>query len=230
MSWTPAEITHVHKQWTAGMTAVAIADDLYATFGKERSRDAVIGQVRCLGLVRVPRAGVKRISVARAPTVWDADGALDEAKSLWIAGMPIRPMAKALSRFTGIEVSANSVVGKMHRIGFAKKHPRSVNSEDAKEVRRVRGLIIAREKAAQRERKLAEQAAAMVVVMADVSNAKPWQERTFGECAYPLGERGEILSCCAPTEEAYCRDHRRLMGGYRKAWVATDHLRMARAA
>lgn len=34
--------------------------------------------------------------------------------------------------------------------------------------------------------------------------ARPWTTRKFGECAYPVGEGADTLSCCAPTERTYC--------------------------
>lgn len=41
---------------------------------------------------------------------------------------------------------------------------------------------------------------------------KPWVERKFGECAYPVaGEGADTLSCCAPTEGTYCAAHRAIM-------------------
>lgn len=46
----------------------------------------------------------------------------------------------------------------------------------------------------------------------DASHAKPWIERAFGECAYPIsGEGADTLSCCAPTSTTYCKAHRWVM-------------------
>lgn len=46
----------------------------------------------------------------------------------------------------------------------------------------------------------------------DYSNAKPWTERRFGECAFPIGSGADALSCCAPTGGAtYCGPCRGLM-------------------
>ncbi len=36
--------------------------------------------------------------------------------------------------------------------------------------------------------------------------ARPWTTRGFGECAFPIGEGADLLSCCAPTERTYCAD------------------------
>lgn len=68
------------------------------------------------------------------------------------------------------------------------------------------------------------------MTLAVPATARPWLSRLPGECAFPFGERAAVFSCCAPTEETYCPAHRAVMGGQRKAWVSTDHLRVARAA
>jgi len=58
------------------------------------------------------------------------------------------------------------------------------------------------------------------VVWAMTPNARPWMDRkTFGECAWPLGERGQIHSCCAPTPETYCTEHRAMMGGEKRPYL-----------
>jgi len=39
-------------------------------------------------------------------------------------------------------------------------------------------------------------------------NARPWMEREFGQCAWPLGEAGAIMSCCNPVSRgSYCEGH-----------------------
>lgn len=47
--------------------------------------------------------------------------------------------------------------------------------------------------------------------------SRPFMERSKGECAWPLGERGDIHSCCQPTltGDSYCEHHRLLAGGMR---------------
>lgn len=45
----------------------------------------------------------------------------------------------------------------------------------------------------------------------DLSTARPWLTRQFGECPFPIaGEGADTLSCCARTEEGegYCPTHR----------------------
>lgn len=42
--------------------------------------------------------------------------------------------------------------------------------------------------------------------------SRPWEERGPGQCAWPFGERGAVVSCCAPCGDAtYCADHRAIM-------------------
>lgn len=54
----------------------------------------------------------------------------------------------------------------------------------------------------------------------DESLMRPWTERQFGQCAFPI-VRGEVTySCCACTQghRAYCPEHRRIM--YQPGWPA----------
>lgn len=48
------------------------------------------------------------------------------------------------------------------------------------------------------------------------THPKPWTERRFGECAYPVsGEGADVFSCCEPAPKTarwnYCPAHMRLM-------------------
>lgn len=48
----------------------------------------------------------------------------------------------------------------------------------------------------------------------DVTTAKPWTERRFGECAFPVsGDGADVLSCCAKViaERSYCAAHAKIM-------------------
>lgn len=50
-------------------------------------------------------------------------------------------------------------------------------------------------------------------VVVDASLAKPWLERAFNECAYPIGGEGaDTVSCCQPSNgTGYCAGHRAIM-------------------
>lgn len=47
------------------------------------------------------------------------------------------------------------------------------------------------------------------------SMPRPWLDRAFGECAFPVeGEGAETRSCCLPVARAgYCAGHGRIMWG-----------------
>lgn len=52
----------------------------------------------------------------------------------------------------------------------------------------------------------------------DESLMRPWTERQFGQCAFPI-VRGEVTySCCACTQghKSYCPEHQRIM--YQPGW------------
>jgi len=60
-------------------------------------------------------------------------------------------------------------------------------------------------------------------VLVDATNAKPWLQRAFGECAYIVaGEGADSFSCCAPVSGGpYCAGHRAIM--YAGPGAATVH-------
>lgn len=66
----------------------------------------------------------------------------------------------------------------------------------------------------------------------DVSAARPWTTRTFGECAYPVaGEGADTMSCCLETGGAtYCAAHRRIMTAKPISAAQRAHLAKMRAA
>lgn len=150
-------------------------------------------------------------------TVWHELGALGLLRQLWSEGVPASAMATRIAAATGFKVTSNAVIGKVHRLGLHKEFPRG-NCGGA-EAQRVTGAIKSRAKQMKAGRKLPPSAP----IVADVSNARPWLERERGQCAFPLGGRGAVMSCCFPTEETYCPAHRQAMGGYRKPWTGKDH-------
>lgn len=145
---------------------------------------------------------------------------------LWEAGDTATTIAAKL------DISRNAVIGKVHRLRQAghKFKRLSVSKEQrAQDVAtRATAQRIAREK---REAAALDRAAVrggtiarMVVngepkafgpapLIVDASHAKPWLERAFGECAFPIaGEGAETVSCCGKTGGAtYCAPHRAVM-------------------
>ena len=64
----------------------------------------------------------------------------------------------------------------------------------------------------------------------DLSHAKPWLERQWGQCSTPVGGEGaDTISCCAPSgEHRYCPAHRAVM--FVKPPKRLDRLAMRSAA
>jgi GcrA cell cycle regulator len=65
--------------------------------------------------------------------------------------------------------------------------------------------------------------------MLDSSAAKPWTERLFAECSYPVdGEGADTRSCCLPTGgPTYCAGHRAIM--YAKPTTEAQRAALAKA-
>jgi hypothetical protein len=197
----------------------------FAELGLEpRTRDAILGRCLRIGVTLTGR----RLKKPQPPKFWDLPEPLAMLRELWIKGVPVTQMASRISAKFGKKVTRNAVIGKAHRLGLAHEFPRDGNKD--REAARVRGKMAAREKAAKRDRRHLERAEAAKPILADVSYARPWMERANGQCAFPLGERGSVMSCCFPTDETYCAAHRQAMGGLRKAWVNKHFGTSARAA
>ena len=197
----------------------------FAELGLEpRTRDAILGRCLRIGVTLTGR----RFKKPRPPKFWDLAEPLAMLRELWIAGVPVTQMASRISSTFKHKVTRNAVIGKAHRLGLAIEFPRDGNKD--REAARVRGKMAAREKRAKRDRLHLEKAAAAKPILADVSYARPWLERQSGQCAFPLGDRYAVMSCCFPTDETYCAAHRQAMGGLRKPWVNKHFGTSARAA
>jgi GcrA cell cycle regulator len=148
---------------------------------------------------------------------------------MWDLGASAASCAKQLG------VTRNAVIGKIHRLrngGYAfnrqkmnpvqaalsrpprkPRLPRERLNEDNAMLARVRAAAKAA-KAAKAEPKKVRDIPEAVPVIIDASFAKPWLERSFGECAYPIGGDGaDTVSCCAPNQlgSSYCAGHHRRM-------------------
>lgn len=223
--WTKADDARVIELAALGCSAGKIASVLLPPAHERRSRHSVIARCRRLG---VPLLGKVRTVVERKPTLWEAPEVMEMLRSLWIAEVSVREMGVKMTDHFGVKITANSVIGKVHRSGLAKEFPRSTNGNC--ETNRLRATLAAREKKAKRDRIQTAKVERETVILADVSFARPWIERESGQCAFPLGKRYEVMSCCFPTDETYCKAHRQAMGGQRKAWVSKDYGKSARAA
>lgn len=190
-----------------------------------RSRDAILGRCLRIGVTLTGR----RFKKPRPLKFWDMPEPLAMLRQLWSDDrVSVTQIGARMSAAFGKKVTRNAVIGKAHRLGLAVEFPRAGNKDT--EAARVRGKMAAREKRAKQDRLQLAKAEAAKPILADVSYARPWLERERGQCAFPIGERYAVMSCCFPTDETYCAAHRQAMGGKRKAWVNKDFGKSARAA
>ena len=160
----------------------------------------------------------------------------------WRDGKSAATVAEMMNAAFGTKLSRNAVIGRLNRLG----HQRAAPALSVKTGRRSNYLAFVEKGRAAMAKKRAEAKAVKwqaqditkvekpkptpaPVIIADVSFARPWMERGSGQCAYPLGERYAVISCCAPTAETYCKAHRAMMGGTRHPWSPKDHRKAARA-
>lgn len=201
--WTPEEDAIIQRDGPLGHSTTQMADAIGAELGIKRTRYMVLSRSRRLGVPLLCTEG-------RPARTWDDPERTAELARLWIKGDPVRSIAAQMSNTFGIKLSHNAVVGQVHRLGLAAQHPRPKGGKAG---------------SAPKPKKVAPPPRPAKVVatpvFVDVSSARPWLTRKFGECAFPLGEQGDIHSCCAPTSETYCAGHRQVMGGKRLPWTST---------
>jgi GcrA cell cycle regulator len=151
--------------------------------------------------------------------------------TMWMSGSSGSEIALVL------RVSRNAVIGKVRRLKLAYRTPTEIshNMNRVRNGERAKGGAAAVRKARERSAnpKPAKTPAVKSLPVAsaivrraslaaqplpkerpfDVSHAKPWTVRKFGECAFPVsGEGADTLSCCLPAPEgSYCPAHRKLM-------------------
>ena len=150
----------------------------------------------------------------------------------WREGKSAGEVAKLLNNAFGTQRTRNSVIGRVHRLGEGRPEPvggRAVHNSRTEIVRRAKA--VANAKPGPRLMSPPKPLPEPVVILADVSYARPWLTRAQrGECHFLLGPREAYLSCCFPTDETYCAPHREVMGGQRKAWSPKDYRNMGRVA
>lgn len=144
---------------------------------------------------------------------------------LWLEGKSASECAAFVKQSFGTTRTRNAIIGRIHREGLSRSGGRTAVVNRAGQIARVK-----KPKPVRVARVARPVAPKPVKLIADVSNARPWLERTFGQCAFPLGEKGAVQSCCAPTEETYCVAHRQIMGGKRIPWSSKDLRRIERLA
>lgn len=135
------------------------------------------------------------------------DARFELAARLWKEGLSATQIAKVLGG-----VSRNAVLGKLSRANLlCTRAPASAPTKAPREpakmsmVRRANNGRIYPQPAA---RALPQQ------TMIEVTTARPWITRVFGECAFPVaGENADVMSCCGEVGGggSYCEDHRKIV-------------------
>ena len=143
------------------------------------------------------------------------------ALKLWDDGLSAAEIARRL----GDGVSRCAVIGVVYRAGKSNRRPKTSRQAYAKAPKVARAPRAAAKRPPARPKlKLAGCGAVFEDAPARAprveidrsaafsplpgSSPKPWLERRFGECAWPVGGEGaDTLSCCQPAEGQYCRSH-----------------------
>jgi GcrA cell cycle regulator len=174
------------------------------------------------------------MNITDTPTGW-TDERVDELKRLWIEGLSCSQIARAIGGCT-----RNGVIGKIHRLGMShrvvptdpdkvqrqprvqpKRRPVEIDAmKSAKPVvvkpSRPREIDVARStQATVTPWRVAGPRRAPTPPQLSVAADGPVEPRHFltrgyGECAWPIGEGEDMLSCCAPVKgegASYCVAH-----------------------
>ena len=149
----------------------------------------------------------------------------DEACHLFMSGWSAGAVAKHIGEKLRCSLSRNAVIGLVYRRGlkregasypcinlrFGVPNPRKGTGKPkdprAPRISRPKKLKLTLERS-----RLKPPVPVEAPTVFDISHAKLWTERAFGECAYPVaGEGADPRSCCAKTAGTYCRAHQKVM-------------------
>lgn len=136
---------------------------------------------------------------------------------LWREGHSARLCADKINRAFATKYTRSAALGKLNRMGLLGTRP-----EASAPRRLAEGKIIksGRKNPSQRPVRTTvlrpprpPRAEPKPPPLVDASAAKPWLERKFGECAYPIsGEGADTFSCCQPADpHGYCKAHAQAM-------------------
>ena len=190
---------------------------------------------------------VRTLATASKNFDWPKE-AIADLRRLHAAGDSAAQISREINRVYAADVTRNSVIGKLHRLGI-------VRSDEARKAAVKAGGNMQTGKAPafrngfkrpKLKLVIAGKGAVLVVPEAhasklpppreiDISVAsepKPWLERRFGECAWPVdGVGADVRSCCNPTGgQTYCATHQRVMiGTMPKSWAGFSKPGFAKA-
>ena len=187
--WTPQKDAIIKRLAALNKTATEMSEAIFEETGERHSKNSIIGRAH---RQKTPLYGTKPF------TVWDDPARVEYLRELWKRGLSQAEMARAMTAKFGDKFSIGAIASKGASTGIAKQFNRQ----------KIAGLSrpVSRPKPARPPRpvKLTPQA-----VPIDTSNARPWLTRLRGECKFPIGEAGDIHSCCAPVfgNTGYCQAH-----------------------
>jgi GcrA cell cycle regulator len=133
------------------------------------------------------------------------DDLVAQLRSLWATGLPRSQIAAQLG------LTAGMVAGKRHSLGLPPRTGEARLAAEAANGRRSARLCGFVGRTLNPKFELEAPAAPLAG-----STPRPWEQRNFGECAFPVAGWGaETLSCCLPTLEVgpYCEGHRAIVAG-----------------
>jgi GcrA cell cycle regulator len=129
---------------------------------------------------------------------------IEQAKTLWIEG---KSAAQIAAMMPG-NLTRNAVIGKINRMGLQRRAPARLYKQTNTRITRpaLRAPVKPKPVKVAKPPKATTQAPTPINVLSP--NARPWMERKAGECAWPIGERYALLSCCNPvSERGWCAGH-----------------------
>lgn len=202
--------------------------------GRPITESGVKARVQALGLRRDPDV----IKALRSKTHifqsgphggW-TDERIDLLKALVAEGLSSSQIA------TKLKITRNAVIGKVSRMGLSR-------SPEAVKVAQRLGNVAIRAPAPRPARAVSGPTPSVVRVSSDMRRLyqlphsvpleparqietgvepKPWMERAFGECSWPVsGEGADTLSCCAPIAKgSWCKAHARIGYYPAKGWFS----------
>jgi hypothetical protein len=137
------------------------------------------------------------------------DANVEQLKALVKEGLSAGQIAKRLGLKT-----RNMVIGKVNRLGLSLGATRAL--EQSKALLRTNssgGGTRAYPNRVYKVPVLKVIAPQLPEVAEDLPFQRPWIERGYRQCAWPIGEGANLNSCCAPTAEGdnYCTRHLKVM-------------------
>lgn len=164
------------------------------------------------------------MSNAFLPNPWNDPANVETLTTLWGEGWSSGQIAKRLG------LTRNCVIGKVYRLGLKRNEAAQLNLRQLaghglhKPARVMRPKAVKRPKPEPARKVVGGPPAAAIIRRAEAKpiplpepqeapvsllHAKPWTERQFGECTWPVsGEGADLHSCCAKVfKRNWCRAH-----------------------